>query len=122
MLELTPVLVLTVIFGAIVAIVYLSIRKKERMAMMEKGVDASVFFTPKKSNSYALKYGLLLIGIALGILIGNILATTTAFMYEKEAAYFSMIFLFGGAALIIYYFMAKKMVDDNGENDSLMKK
>jgi len=120
--DLTPVFVLTIIFGAIVAIVYLSIRKKERMAMLEKGVDASVFFTPKKRDSYALKYGLLLIGVALGILIGNILAVTSAFMYEKEAAYFSMIFLFGGLALVIYYFMAKKMVDDNGDNDSLMKK
>ena len=86
MLDLTPVLVLTIIFGAIVAMVYLGIRKKERMSMLEKGVDASVFFTPKKRNSYALKYGLLLIGVALGILIGNILATTSAFMYEKEAA------------------------------------
>lgn len=122
MLDLTPVLVLTIIFGAIIAIVYLSIRKKERMAMMEKGVDASVFFTPKKGNSYALKYGLLLIGVALGILIGNILAATSAFMYEKEAAYFSMIFLFGGLALVIYYFMAKKMVNEPDENDSLMKK
>ncbi len=122
MLDLTPVLVLGIIFGAIIAIVYLSIRKKERMAMMEKGVDASVFFTPKKRNSYALKYGLLLIGVALGILIGNILATTSAFMYEKEAAYFSMIFLFGGLALVIYYFMAKKMVNDNDDGDSIMKK
>ena len=90
--------------------------------MMEKGVDASVFFTPKKRNSSALKYGLLLIGVALGILIGNILATTSAFMYEKEAAYFSMIFLFGGIALVIYYFMAKKMVNDNDDGDSIMKK
>ncbi|MCD4683957.1 MAG: hypothetical protein K8R86_11795 [Bacteroidales bacterium] len=122
MLDLTPVLVLTIIFGAIVAMVYLGIRKKERMSMLEKGVDASVFFTPKKRNSYALKYGLLLIGVALGILIGNILATTSAFMYEKEAAYFSMIFLFGGLALVIYYFMAKKMVNEDDDEDSLMKK
>ncbi len=122
MLDLTPVLVLTIIFGAIVAMVYLGIRKKERMSMLEKGVDASVFFTPKKRNSYALKYGLLLIGVALGILIGNILATTSAFMYEKEAAYFSKIFLFGGLALVIYYFMAKKMVNDEDDEDSLMKK
>jgi hypothetical protein len=122
MLELTPVLVLGIIFGAIVAIVYLGIRKKERMAMMEKGVDASVFFTPKKGNAPSLKYGLLLIGIALGILIGNIIAATEAFMYEKEAAYFSMIFLFGGLALVIYYFMAKKMFKDENDENSLMKK
>ena len=109
MLDLTPVLVLTVIFGAIVAIVYLSIRKKERMAMIEKGFDASKFYVTKTKNEYSLKYGLLLIGLALGILIGNVISKTDAFMYEKEAAYFSMIFLFGGLSLVIYHFMAKKM-------------
>ncbi len=109
MLELTPVLVLLVIFGAIVAIVYLSIRKKERMALIEKGVDASKFYPVKTQNEYSLKYGLLLVGLALGILIGNVISKTDAFMYEKEAAYFSMIFLFGGLSLIIYHFMAKKM-------------
>jgi len=116
------ILIVAIIFGSLVTIIYLALRKKERMTMLEKGVDASVFFTTKKNNSQGLKYGLMLIGVALGILIGNILAVTPAFMYEKEAAYFSMIFLFGGLALVIYYFMAKKMVDDDGDNDSLMKK
>jgi hypothetical protein len=112
MFDLTPVLVLIVIFGSIVAIVYLSIRRKERMAMLEKGVDATAFITPQRKNSLSLKYGLLLIGLALGILIGKILATTQAFMYEEEAAYFSMIFLFGGLALLIYYFLDKRMKGD----------
>lgn len=109
MFEITPIIVLLIIFGSVVTIVYLGIRKKERMAMMEKGVDASLFFSSKKKSSTNLKYGLLLIGVALGILIGKILATTEAFMYEEEAAYFSMIFLFGGAALIIHYFLDKRM-------------
>ena len=116
MFELTPILVLLIIFGSVVLIIYLGIRRKERMAMLEKGVDASVFFSPKKKNSLSLKYGLLLIGVALGILIGKILSTTESFMYEEEAAYFSMIFLFGGAALIIHFFLDKRM------NDEEMKK
>ncbi|OQX73653.1 MAG: hypothetical protein B6D61_12295 [Bacteroidetes bacterium 4484_249] len=120
MLELTPIIVLLIIFGAIVTIVYLGIRKKERMAMMEKGVDASIFFSTKSKNEYSLKYGLLLIGVALGILAGNILSVTDAFMYEKEAAYFSMIFLFGGLALVIFYFLAKKMF--GGENNNKIEK
>ncbi len=109
MLELTPVLIMAIIFGSLLAIIYLNIRKKERMSMMEKGVDASIFYSPKKKSSLSLKYGLLLIGVALGILIGKLLATTEAFRFEEEAAYFSMIFLFGGAALIIHYFLDKKM-------------
>ncbi|MBN2174755.1 MAG: hypothetical protein JW731_11530 [Bacteroidales bacterium] len=122
MLELTPVLVLAIIFGSIIAIVYLGIRKKERMAMLEKGVDASLFETSKKKSAQSLKYGILLIGVALGILIGKLLATTSAFMYEEEAAYFSMIFLFGGLALVIYYFMARKMMQDDRDNNSLTPK
>jgi hypothetical protein len=122
MLELTPVLVLGIIFGSIVAIVYLGIRKKERMAMIEKGVDASQFEYSKKKSAQSLKYGILLIGIALGILIGKLLANTSAFMYEEEAAYFSMIFLFGGLALVIYYFMAKKLLQEDKNPETLTRK
>jgi len=119
MLELTPVLVLAIIFGSILGIVYLSIRRKERMAMMEKGIDPSTFVAPKKASSAALKYGILLISIALGIFVGKWIASTEMFMYEEEAAYFSMIFLFGGVGLVIYHFMAKKMSAE--EDNSLTK-
>lgn len=119
MLELTPVLVLAVIFGSIVTIVYLSIRRKERMTMMEKGIDPSSFIPAKKANLSALKYGILLISVALGILLGKYLANTAMFQFEEEAAYFSMIFLFGGLGLVIYHFMAKKMTAE--EKDDLMK-
>jgi len=115
MLELTPVLVLTIIFGSIIAIVYLGIRRKERMAMMEKGIDPSTFIPPKRASSAALKYGILLISVALGIFMGKFLSQTDMFMYEEEAAYFSMIFLFGGLGLVIYHFMAKRMDDENNK-------
>lgn len=114
MFELTPILVLLIIFGSIVTIIYLGIRRKERMAMMERGVDPSIFHTPPKKNTMALKYGILLVGVALGILLGKLLATTEAFMYEEEVAYFSMIFLFGGLSLLIYHFLSKKMNAEDG--------
>jgi hypothetical protein len=123
MSDLTPVLVLIVIFGGIVSIVYLGIRRKERMAMLEKGVDASVFFAaPKSKNEYSLKYGLLLIGIALGILMGSVIAFTGPFLEAPEAAYFSMIFLFGGIALILNYILARKLFKDDEKKSDLMKK
>jgi len=119
MLDLTPVLVLAIIFGSILGIVYLQIRRKERMVMMDKGIDPSTFVAPQKASSSALKYGILLISIALGIFMGKFIAQTQIFMYEEEAAYFSMIFLFGGLGLVIYHFMAKRMADE--ENDKLQK-
>ena len=116
MLELTPIFSLAIIFGAIIILVYLGIRKKERMAMLERGLDASVFLAPQKKGAPALKYGTLLIGVALGILLGKILAQTEAFMYEEEAAYFSMIFLFGGISLVVSHFLERKFKNDEDQH------
>jgi len=104
MIEITPVLVLLIIFGFIYAIVYLGVRRKERMTMLEKGADPGVF-NDHKPGLAAIRYGLLLIGVAAGILLGNILEATTNL--EEEVSYFSMIFLFGGMALVISYFLEK---------------
>lgn len=106
MVTLQPVLILIVIFGGVLGIVYLGLRKKERMAMLERGVDASAFVNKPRSD-FSLKYGLLLVGVALGILSGNVLSDMPSFIDVPEAAYFSMIFLFGGASLVIYHFLAK---------------
>ena len=112
-MTLQPVLILMVIFGAILGIVYLGIRKKERMAMLERGVDASIFYSKNNKSDFSLKYGLLLVGVALGILLGNVLSDMPSFVEVPEAAYFSMIFLFGGSSLVIYHFLAKKQVKDS---------
>ena len=107
---LTAILVLLVIFGTLYAILHLYVRKKERMAMLEKGVDASKLIFPMRSSSAPLKYGLLLIGIAVGLLLGAILSVTTEL--QEEVAYFSMVFIFGGMALFIFHFIDKKNRDE----------
>ncbi|MBL0342543.1 MAG: hypothetical protein IPP71_17565 [Bacteroidetes bacterium] len=53
-----------------------------------------------------MKFGMLFIGVALGILMGNILAATT--LLEEPVAYLSMIFLFGGLSLVTYYVFIEK--------------
>lgn len=105
MLELTPVLVLAVIFGFIYAVVFIQVRKKERLAMLEKGADPSIFNVESKPASY-LKYGILLVGLAVGILLGNILEVQTSL--NPVVSYFSMIFLFGGLGLIISHIIENK--------------
>jgi preprotein translocase subunit YajC len=92
-------------FAMIVAIVYLTIRKKERLSLIQHGADASSLKMDKESNG-PLKFGLLLIGIALGILLGNVLTEYTEM--QEEVAYFSMTFICGGISLLIYYVMDKK--------------
>lgn len=101
------VLALTV-FG--ITYVYLFTRNKERMALIEKGASASLFNTGKKAgiSTWVLKLGVFLIGIAIGILMGAVLETTTTL--HEEVGYFSMIFLFGGLSLVIYYLVERKIL------------
>jgi len=90
------------IFATIYGIVYLLIRKKERMALLDRGLDPNSF--EKKSNDFSsLKYGLLFTGVGFGLMLANILVSTG--VMEREAAYFSLVSLFGGIALIIDYIL-----------------
>jgi hypothetical protein len=93
-------------FALVYGIIYLLFRRKERLMLMQKGVSASIFETGKKSP-YELKWGLLMIGMGIGILLGKVLALHTTL--EEEPAFFSMICLFGGIGLIIYHIIANKM-------------
>ncbi len=93
-------------FALVYGIIYLLFRRKERLMLLQKGVSASVFETGKKSPS-ELKWGLLMIGIGIGILFGKVLAIHTTL--EEEPAFFSMICLFGGIGLIIYHIIVNKM-------------
>ena len=92
-------------FAVVYGIFHLYVRRKERLALIEKGLTANIF-NSEANVSPSLKYGILCIGIAIGFLFGDILAKSTNL--EEGVAYVSMIFLFGGLALVIYYFIAKK--------------
>ena len=81
------------------------------MALIEKGADASIFNQGKTrgSGKWALKLGILAIGIALGVLIGNLLASAGM---DEETSYPAAIFLFGGIALVAAFFISRKTGGD----------
>ncbi len=91
------------LFGIIY--VYLMTRYRERMSMLDKGIDPAQF-AAKNSKSHSLKIGMLLVAIAFGILVGNFLYKND--WLDKSVAYFSMILLFGGISLIIHFLIEKK--------------
>ncbi len=105
-MELTGIFITAIVFGFIFGVFYIFVRKKERLTLIEKGADASVFISKKRNQSLTFKFGMLFIGVAIGILLGNILEVTTEL--QEEVAYFSMIFLFGGCALVINHFLERK--------------
>lgn len=105
--HLQPILVTAIIFGFTYAVIYLFIRKKERLALLEKGVDAKIFLSPKKVQTFSsLKIGLLLIGAAIGLFMGDVFYST-GILTNDNVSYFSMLFLFGGLALVIGHFIEK---------------
>lgn len=101
---LIPLIVFACIFG--VFYVFVTTRNKERMAMIEKGVDATMFVSKRNYQGYTLKFGMLSVGVAIGLLVGSIIAETTNL--PEEVAYFSMIFLFGGGFLVANHFIEEK--------------
>ncbi len=103
-----PIFIFAVIFG--IFYVYITARNKERLSMIEKGADASMFVARRNYYAMTLKIGMLLVGVAIGILLGSLIDEYTTL--PDEVGYFSMIFLFGGIALIVNSLMEKKAKEE----------
>ncbi|OIQ31086.1 MAG: hypothetical protein BM564_00355 [Bacteroidetes bacterium MedPE-SWsnd-G2] len=109
------VLIMLLIFGTIFGIAYLffSTRNKERLALIEKGADASIFVKKGKEHAapiwkiLTLNLALILIGIGLGIFIASILFYNMG--VEQEVAYPGTIFLMAGLGLFTGFKMTQKL-------------
>ncbi len=105
---LIPILVPISMFAMVFGIVYL--HKRERMAMIERGMDPRRH-KPVIAPYQTLKWGLLLAGAGLGLLVSVILVTTCFSNMDedtKPGIFFGMIALFGGLGLIVSFMMEKK--------------
>lgn len=96
-------------FATVFGIIYIIVitRYRERMSMLEKGIDPSVFANAKRLDTRALKAGMVCVGIALGLLMGNVLYNYD--ILDRVVAYFSMVFLFGGFSLIANFMIEQKL-------------
>lgn len=107
-----PLSVFATIFG--IVYVFVMTRNKERLAMIEKGMDVSLLHKKHGSQSpisfWVIKLGFLMIGLSLGIVVGSLLAGS---VMGEEESYPSMILLFGGLALVSSYFVEKRLREGN---------
>ncbi|MCW3090100.1 MAG: hypothetical protein JWP81_1169 [Ferruginibacter sp.] len=105
---LVPLGAMAMVFG----IVYLF--KKENLAMIEKGMNPKSYKPAPYNN---LKYGLLLVGSGIGLLLAYLidLASTVIDAQENASIYFALIAIFGGLGLIFSYRIEKKELP--GKND-----
>lgn len=103
------ILIPIVVFAAIFGIVYVAVsaRNRERMAMIDKGVNPQDFMNTSKPNAYGiLKWALLMVGFGFGLFIGSVLETYTAI--NEETAYFACAIFFGGLGLVAAFLIQKK--------------
>ena len=87
----------------------------ERMAMIAKGITPPQRTSPEINPSNSLRWGFILIGFGVGLLMGSLLASLT--QMDSDTAHFSMIFIFGGLGLLASYFYQMKLDKKNKENN-----
>jgi len=113
----SEIVIIPIIFGVIFGIFYLfiSARNKERLALIEKGAEASIFYNKTKSATpmwkvLVVNFALLLMGIGLGIFIAGILSQVLG--VDEDIAYPGTIFLMAGIGLFTGFYLTKKLNKD----------
>ena len=112
---LIPIMVPLGFFALIFGIVYMN--KKENLAMLEKGMNPKLFAN-RPAPYKNLKWGLLLVGAGIGLLLAYFLTEYVTHDRENPALYFALIAIGGGLGLISSYRIEKKEVIDK-ENQAL---
>ncbi|WP_223033866.1 DUF6249 domain-containing protein [Hanstruepera marina] len=109
----SELIIIPIIFGAIFGVFYLyfSTRNKERLALIEKGADASIFMKGKQQTApiwkvLILNVALLLMGIGLGVFIASILYNYTTL---GEDVYPATVFFTAGVGLFIGFNLTKNL-------------
>ncbi|WP_298346860.1 DUF6249 domain-containing protein [uncultured Algibacter sp.] len=110
----SELIIIPIIFGAIFGVFYLyfSTRNKERLALIEKGADASIFVKGKGHTApiwkvLILNLALLLMGIGIGVFIASVIDHYTTL--DEEAIYPGTIFLLSGIGLFLGFKMTKDL-------------
>lgn len=106
---LIPILISLGFFAMVFGIVYMY--KRENLAMIEKGMNPKQF--ANRPMPYTnLKYGLLLVGVGIGLFLAYFIDQYMVSNKENEAVYFALIAIGGGLGLIISYRIEKKELLD----------
>jgi uncharacterized YccA/Bax inhibitor family protein len=105
---LVPILITLGAFAMVFGLRYLA--NKENMAMIERGLDPRANQKPRSRPLTTLKWGLILCGVGLGLLIAFYLTAYVLMTSEDKstAIYFAMIGIFGGLGLVVSYVFEKR--------------
>jgi hypothetical protein len=115
MVEIVFISLFIIIFG--IFYLHYSTRNKERLSLIEKGADASIFFSAKAAQKRSsvpvwkiliLNLSVLLMGIGSGIFLGSVLETYTRL--NDGVAFAGSIFLMAGLGLYFGFTLSKNLV------------
>ncbi|MBN4047303.1 hypothetical protein JYU05_02040 [bacterium AH-315-P13] len=112
----SELIIVPIMFGIIFGIFYLhySTRNKERLALIEKGADASIFVKGKQHAApiwkvLVLNFAFLFMGIGLGVFIASLLDSYSSL--DSDAVYPAVIFFMAGVGLYVGFIQTKKLID-----------
>ncbi|MDX2247060.1 MAG: DUF6249 domain-containing protein [Bacteroidia bacterium] len=113
---IAPIVALITVGVTVFGIIYLYVtaRHKERMALIEHNRTAGIFSTNpndtfrKRSRLNALKYGLIIFGLGIGLIMGFVLSK---FGMPEELSILAMMLVCGGLGLMLYYRLTEKEED-----------
>ncbi|HYV95328.1 MAG TPA: DUF6249 domain-containing protein [Chitinophagales bacterium] len=112
---LIPILISLGAFAMIFGLRYLS--NKERMAMIERGM-APVQPQKRSRPLQTLKWGLIVCGVGLGLLLSFYLTNYVLMTSDEKAPaiYFGLIAIFGGLGLVISYVFERRYEEKEKTN------
>ncbi len=105
---MTGIIITLGLFTMFVLIVYYIARakNKERMALIEKGIDLSTIYRKKDRKDSFFKVGVIVVGLSVGLLFGMLLSQIQ--VIPPFIAYFAMILLFGGIGILAGNYLSEK--------------
>ncbi len=115
---LTDVLIPLVVFGGLWFILKLFLDHSTRRKLIDSGnIDENIkylyFNRPEQYAPSSLKWGLVLVGLGLAVVIGQILP----YPWDKGEIIFSLMLLFSGIGLLVNYaIVSKKQKEAQAKN------
>lgn len=106
---ITAVLIPLGFFLMVFGIIYM--HKRENLAMIDKGMNPKEFAN-RPAPYQNLKWGLLLIGSGIGLLLAYFITQYIIHDYENPALWFALIAVGGGIGLVYSYKIEKKELLD----------
>lgn len=113
---IVPVTIFVCTTALVFGLRYMS--NKEKMAMIERGLEPGSARASAPKPFISLKFGLLLVGLGLGLLIALFTVRATGLDDDEGVAvYFGFLSICGGLGLILSYVVEKNWLDKQKNTD-----